>query len=154
MPSLLHVRDEENPMDRPVRKLILRREFLAGAAMSAGTVAFVKPGSVRGTQANSAIEMGIIGSGGRGIWLGNLANKETQIRIVAIQDPFEDRVARGRERLGIDPARCYTGIEAYKDLLASKLDAVAIESPPYFHPDQALAAVAAGKHVYLAKPVA
>jgi len=31
---------------------------------------------------------------------------------------------------------------------------VAIESPPYFHPEQAAAAVAAGKHVYLAKPVA
>jgi myo-inositol 2-dehydrogenase/D-chiro-inositol 1-dehydrogenase len=141
-------------MNKPANKLIPRREFLAGAAITAGTAAFVKPGSVRGTQANSAIEMGIIGSGGRGIWLGNLANKETQIRIVALQDPFEDRLSKGSERLGIDPSRCYKGLEAYKDLLASKLDAVAIESPPYFHPDHALAAVAAGKHVYLAKPVA
>jgi len=141
-------------MNQPVNKIIPRRQFLAGAAATAGTVAFVKPGSVRGTQANSAIEMGIIGSGGRGIWLGNLANKETQIRIVALQDPFEDRLAKGSERLGIDPSRCYKGLEAYKDLLASKLDAVAVESPPYFHPDQALAAVEAGKHVYLAKPVA
>src|SRR5205085_8951172 len=32
--------------------------------------------------------------------------------------------------------------------------AVAIETPPYFHPEQAAAAVDAGKHVYLAKPVA
>jgi myo-inositol 2-dehydrogenase/D-chiro-inositol 1-dehydrogenase len=141
-------------MNRPVSKLIPRREFLAGAAVSAGTVAFVKPGSVRGTQANSAIELGIIGSGGRGIWLGNLANKETQMRVVALQDPFEDRVTRGGEKLGIDRSRCYKGLEAYKDLLASKLDAVAIESPPYFHPEQALAAAQAGKHVYLAKPVA
>ena len=141
-------------MNKPANKLIPRREFLAGAAITAGTAAFVKPASVRGTQANSAVEMGIIGSGGRGIWLGNLANKETQIRIVALQDPFEDRLSKGSERLGIDPSRCYKGLEAYKDLLASKLDAVAIESPPYFHPDQALAAVEAGKHVYLAKPVA
>ena len=141
-------------MNKPASKLLPRREFLAGAALSAGTVAFVKPGSVRGTQANSAIEMGIIGCGGRGIWLGNLANKDTQMRIVALQDPFEDRLSKGSERLGIDPSRRYKGIEAYKDLLASKLDAVAIESPPYFHPDQALAAVEAGKHVYLAKPVA
>ncbi len=29
-----------------------------------------------------------------------------------------------------------------------------IESPPYFHPEQAAAAVDAGKHVYLAKPMA
>lgn len=141
-------------MNRSASKLIRRREFLAGAAVSAGAVAFVKPRSVRGTQANSAIEMGIIGCGGRGVWLGNLANKETQIKIVALQDPFEDRLAKASERLGVDPSRCYKGIEAYRDLLASKLDAVAIESPPYFHPDQALAAAEAGKHVYLAKPVA
>ncbi len=141
-------------MNKPVRRLIPRRKFLAGAAISAGTAAFVKPGAVRGTQANSAIEMGIIGCGSRGVWLGNLVNKETQIRIVALQDPFEDRLAKGRERLGIDASRCYKGLEAYRDLLVSKLDAVAIESPPYFHPDHALAAVQAGKHVYLAKPVA
>jgi predicted dehydrogenase len=35
-----------------------------------------------------------------------------------------------------------------------KLDVVVIESPPYFHPEQARAAVDAGKHVYLAKPIA
>jgi predicted dehydrogenase len=38
--------------------------------------------------------------------------------------------------------------------LEQKLDAVAIETPPYFHPEQAAAAVEAGKHVYLAKPIA
>jgi predicted dehydrogenase len=39
-------------------------------------------------------------------------------------------------------------------MLEQKLDAVAIESPPYFHPEQAAAAIDAGKHVYLAKPIA
>ena len=34
------------------------------------------------------------------------------------------------------------------------LDAVVIESPPYFHPIQAADAVSAGKHVYCAKPIA
>src|SRR5262249_14913124 len=34
------------------------------------------------------------------------------------------------------------------------LDAVVIQTPPYFHPEQAAAAVDAGKHVYLAKPLA
>ncbi len=140
-------------MNRKAR-LMARREFLTSAAVTGGTVAFVRPSAVRGTQANSAIEMGIIGAGGRGVWLGALAQKETQIKVVALQDPFEDRLIKGRDRLGVDPSRCYGGIEAYKDLLASKLDAVAIESPPYFHPDQAMAAVEAGKHVYLAKPVA
>ena len=39
-------------------------------------------------------------------------------------------------------------------MLQGKLDAVVIESPPYFHPEQAAAAVEAGKHVYTAKPIA
>jgi predicted dehydrogenase len=54
----------------------------------------------------------------------------------------------------VAPGRAYKGLKGYEDLLESKLDAVAIESPPYFHPEQALAAVLAKKHVYLAKPVA
>ena len=48
----------------------------------------------------------------------------------------------------------FTGLSAYRRLLEQKLDAVAIESPPFFHPIQAADAVAAGKHVYLAKPAA
>jgi len=136
------------------QKQMNRRNFLTAAATGGATLAFVKPASVRGTQANSAIEMGIIGTGGRGVWLGALAQKETQIKIVALQDPFEDRLVKARERLGVDSSRCHKGVDAYRELLASKLDAVAIESPPYFHPEQVIAAVQAGKHVYLAKPVA
>ena len=39
-------------------------------------------------------------------------------------------------------------------MLQQKLDAIVVESPPYFHPEHAAAGVAAGKHVYLAKPIA
>jgi predicted dehydrogenase len=39
-------------------------------------------------------------------------------------------------------------------MLEGKVDAIAIESPPYFHSEQAAAAVEAGVHVYLAKPMA
>jgi hypothetical protein len=39
-------------------------------------------------------------------------------------------------------------------MLDGKLDAVVIQTPPYFHPEQAAAAVEAGKHVFLSKPVA
>ena len=35
-----------------------------------------------------------------------------------------------------------------------RVDAVVIETPPYFHPEQAAAAVDAGKHVFIAKPIA
>jgi predicted dehydrogenase len=58
------------------------------------------------------------------------------------------------DKLGVPPARRFTGLSGYRRLLEQKLDAVAIETPPFFHPTQAADAVAAGKHVYLAKPVA
>jgi predicted dehydrogenase len=45
-------------------------------------------------------------------------------------------------------------LAGYKRLLDSGVDAVAIETPPYFHPEQAAAALDAGAHVYVAKPVA
>ena len=52
---------------------------------------------------------------------------------------------------GIDENRRFTGLSGCRRLLEQKLDAVAIESSPYFHPEQA-AAVDVGKHVFLAKP--
>jgi myo-inositol 2-dehydrogenase/D-chiro-inositol 1-dehydrogenase len=50
--------------------------------------------------------------------------------------------------------RIYYGPEAYRELANSKLDAVVIETPPYYHPDHAMAAVNAEKHVYVGKPLA
>jgi len=73
---------------------------------------------------------------------------------VAAADYFQDRVEEASKQFGIHAQRCYTGLSGYRRLLEGQLDAVAIMSPPYFHPEQATAAVAAGKHVYLAKPVA
>ena len=58
------------------------------------------------------------------------------------------------DKLKVPPAGRFTGLSGYRRLLEQKLDAVAIETPPFFHPTQAAEAVAAGKHVYLAKPVA
>ena len=59
-----------------------------------------------------------------------------------------------RDRFGVDKTKMFTRLSGYQQLIETDVDAVAIESPPYFHPEQAQAAVAAGKHVYLAKPVA
>ena len=58
------------------------------------------------------------------------------------------------ERFKIEPGRQFRTLSGYKRLLDEPLDAVVIETPPYFHAEQATAAVDAGKHVYLAKPMA
>ena len=130
-----------------------RRSFLKTATAAAG-LTIIGPASVSAYAANSRLELGIIGCGGRGIWIGDLFQKNTDTKVVAVHDYFKDRVDQAAKELEVEESRCHVGMGGYKQLLESKLDAVAIESPPYFHPEQAVAALAAGKHVYLAKPIA
>jgi predicted dehydrogenase len=109
---------------------------------------------VRGTQANSKIDLGLIGCGGRGKWIANLFTEHGGFHIAAAADYFQDRVDTFGEKFNVDPAHRHTTLSCYRKLLKEKLDAVAIESPPYFHPEQAAAAVEAGRHAYVAKPIA
>ncbi|MHC4625205.1 MAG: Gfo/Idh/MocA family protein [Planctomycetota bacterium] len=131
-----------------------RRRFIAGAGAAALSFAVVKPEHVRGTKANSKIKLGLIGCGGRGTWIAELFRQHGGYEIVAAADYFQTKVDAFGEKLGVPPAHRYTGLSSYRRLLEQKLDAVAIESPAYFHPEQAAAAVDAGRHVYLAKPIA
>jgi predicted dehydrogenase len=133
---------------------VSRRRFLADAGAAAIAFSVVKPEQVSGTSAQSRVTLGVIGCGGRGTWIANLFRKHGGYTIVAAADYFPDRVEAFGGKLGVPPAQRFTGLAGYKRLLEQKLDAVAIESPPYFHPAQAADAVAAGKHVYLAKPIA
>jgi predicted dehydrogenase len=139
-----------------------RREFVKASAAVAAGLAFVKPGSVFG---NDTIGLGIIGSGGRGGYIGREFLGVGGTRVVAIHDLFEDRLAETRERLDkvaeekgvpkIADGMLFKGPDAYRKLVeAPGVDAVIITSPPYFHPDHFEAAVAAGKHCWLEKPVA
>ena len=50
--------------------------------------------------------------------------------------------------------RRFSGLSGYRKLIASGVEAVALETPPCFFPEHAQAAVDAGLHVYMAKPVA
>ena len=134
------------------KREIGRRTFLkvAGAA----GFAIVAPRAVRGAEANSKIELGLMGCGGRGRWIANLFAASGHFQVVAVHDYFQDRADGAGTDHKVDAKRRYTGLGGYKALLADKCDAVASISPPYFRPEQAAAAVDAGKHVYLAKPIA
>ncbi len=132
---------------------IQRREFLTGASLAA-TFSVVGPAVAFGSKANSVIRLGMIGCGGRGTWIANLFARTGQYQFVACADYFPDRARAFGERFKVEPDRQFTTLSGYKRLLESPVDAVVIESPPYFHPEQAAAAVDAGKHVYLAKPMA
>ena len=127
-----------------------RRQFLR----TAGGALLLKPRTVFGYQANSRVEVGLVGCGGRGNWLAPFFPEHAGARVVGVADVIKSRLDATREKLQVDARRAYWGPEAYRELAQSKLDAVVIETPPCFHPVHAAAAVDAGKHVFCAKPVA
>ena len=142
-------------MEKKNQKTLNRRQFVSGlGAATLSTLLISKPAIVWGTQANSKIKLGLIGCGGRGTWIADLFQKHGGYELVALADYFPERVDAAGEKFKVDPSRRFTGLSAYKRLIDSGVEAIAIVSPPYFHPQQAAAGIDAGVHVYLAKPVA
>ena len=130
-----------------------RREFVQTAAAS--TLAAMTARAVHAADANAPLKIGLLGCGGRGPWIGDLFQKNGNARVVAVHDYFKDMADKAGDKLGVPPEKRFTGLDGYKHLIADGgVDAVAVISPPYFHPEQAVAAIEAGKHLYLAKPIA
>ena len=123
----------------------IRRRTLVQAA------AVVPFAAVRGTAANSAVTVGLIGSGGRGTFDAGLLVQDPKARLVAICDIFDDRLARGAKAIPAPDARQYKDMN---QLLSSDVDAVIIATPVFLHPEHFEAAVKAGKHIYIEKPPA
>src|SRR3984893_9236838 len=155
-------KDEKQQWNPPEK--IDRRKFIGVAAATAGAM-LVKPALVHGTAANSAVRVGLLGCGGRGTEIASTLIDTGGARVVARGDLFRDQLDAARAQFdkiqqakgyaAIDAAQLFAGPNAYQQIAASKeLDAVVIATPPYYHPRHFEAAVAAGKHVYLEKPVA
>lgn len=141
-----------------------RRKFIGVAAATAG-VMFIKPALVRGTAANSAVRVGLLGCGGRGTEDATNLVDTGRARVVALADLFQDQLDTARAALdkmqqakgysALDASQLFVGADAYHEIAASKdVDAIVIATPPFYHPQHLEAAVATGKHVYLEKPVA
>ncbi|MFN7931425.1 MAG: Gfo/Idh/MocA family oxidoreductase [Blastocatellia bacterium] len=142
-----------------------RRNFLKWGAGAGVGLLLLPPRIAFGSAANSSLGLGIIGCGERGNYDGGQFVANTEVRVTALHDLFDDRLAATRAHFDqlaaekgyakISTANIFKGSRAYEKLLQSKdVDVVLITSPPYFHPEHLEATVAAGKHVYLEKPVA
>ncbi len=132
-----------------------RRRFITQTGLGLASVATLSRAVAQGSTANSRLRLGLIGCGGRGTMLLNMFNAHGGYEIVAVADYFEERVQVAATKYNLSAAQTFTGLKCAEKMIArGGLDAVAIISPPYFHPTQARAAVDAGLHVYLAKPVA
>ncbi len=72
-----------------------RREFIGAAAATAG-IMFIKPSLVRGTAANSAVRVGLLGCGGRGTEDATNMIDTGGARVVALADMFQDQLDTAR----------------------------------------------------------
>jgi len=121
-----------------------RRTFLfAGSAV----VAHAVPPSDR-------INLGVIGSGGRGTFVMGVFQKDPSLHVSAICDVYEPNLERAvgaaTKRSGVAP-KIYRN---YKDLLADRdVHAVLIATPEHWHYQMVVDALAAGKDVYVEKPL-
>lgn len=131
-----------------------RRDFIKSTVVMASAINILPSRIVFGSEANEKVKLGLIGCGGRGRWIAHLFEKNAPFEITAVHDVFRKRAKRVAEECNVPDSKIFVGLNGYKDLLEADVEAVAIESPPYFHPEQVLSAVAKGKHVYLAKPIA
>jgi predicted dehydrogenase len=132
---------------------VTRRKFLSGAGAAALSFAVVAPSAARGTAANSRIRAGVIGLGGRGRMIAGMVQKHGGYELVALADYFEQVVDTAGEQFQVPRAGRFAGLSAYKKLIAAGVEAVFMETPPYCFPEHAEAAVEAGRHVYIAKPL-
>ncbi|HEY6549266.1 MAG TPA: Gfo/Idh/MocA family oxidoreductase, partial [Vicinamibacteria bacterium] len=136
-------------------KKLGRRDFLMRSALGAAALpgvakaptVFAAPTDAPG----SRIGLGIIGTGARAhSGLLPAAQQVKGVEIVGVCDAYRGRVIRAQQRTG-GRAKEY---KDWKALLADPaIDAVVIGTPDHWHKDQAIAALAAGKDVYLEKPM-
>lgn len=129
---------------------VTRRGFVGSAAAAGAAFTLVQPQSVRGSQANSRITVGLIGAGGRGTYDASLVQTDPRAQLVALCDRFPDRLEESNARLKLSNPTTYTD---YQKMLASNVDAVIIATPPFEHPQMLEDAVQAGKHIYCEKPM-
>ena len=139
------------------RQKLTRRELLKSSAMAAGTLVLTGPaGALMAAQGSDTIRVGVIGCGGRGSGAAhNCVQSSPGVKIVALADAFADRLQKLKSDFEVPEDRCFVGLDAYKQLLAlDDINLVILATPPGFRPVQLKAAIAAGKNVFMEKPVA
>jgi predicted dehydrogenase len=151
----MHIETQNRP------KGLSRRTFLQTSTKAAAAAAIALDVSrFAHAQGSDVLRVGLVGCGGRGAGAALQAlTADPGARLVAMCDIFQDRVqaklAKIREakpdQVQVDADHCFTGFGAYKKVIEAA-DVVLIANAAKFHPMQMLAAIQAGKHVFVEKP--
>jgi predicted dehydrogenase len=119
------------------------------AGIATGLATFGLP-AVQALGANETLNVGCIGTGGRCRTLMQSLAKIPNVRIAAVCDIYDVHLDLGKKLA--DPKAVTT--KNYTDILDSKdIDAVLIGSPDHWHVPMTVDACAAGKDVYVEKPL-
>jgi myo-inositol 2-dehydrogenase / D-chiro-inositol 1-dehydrogenase len=150
---------KSNPsLPQPInRRDFLKTSTVAASAAAIGTLDLSRSAHAAGSD---VIKVGMVGCGGRNAGAANEAlTADPGARLVAMADIFRDRVegklqelkaAKG-DQVAVDEAHRFTGFEAYQHVIEAS-DVVLIANAAKFHPFHAMAAIQAGKHVFVEKP--
>jgi len=140
-----------------------RRDFIKTTS-AASMVAMVSGGGALFAGGSDQLKVGLIGSGGRGRGAArDCVNSSPNVVITAMGDLFPDRVEGAYkwlteqlkpENLKVSAEARFSGFDNYKKVLAGDIDMVILACPPQFRPRHLKAAIEAGKHVFMEKPVA
>jgi myo-inositol 2-dehydrogenase/D-chiro-inositol 1-dehydrogenase len=150
--------------DASVTKRMDRRDFITTALGTAGFV-IINSRLVKGSSANSALRVGLLGCGKRGTADASHMVEGGAALVVALADPWQSQLERAKEHFDtlnaaqgypiVDRSQVFAGHNAFEDICGSKgLDIVVIGSPSSFHPLHLNAAIGSGKHVYCETPIA
>jgi predicted dehydrogenase len=155
--------DSSNPNDGASRRTFLKTSGLALGGVAASELLIVR--TAHANLQDETIRVGLIGCGGRGTGAAAQAlSTKGPVKLVAMGDAFADRLqgsldqlnknTADKSRIDVPEDRRFVGFDAYKQVLAAGVDMVILATPPGFRPVHFAAAVDAGKHVFMEKPVA
>lgn len=144
-----------------------RRDFLQATGAAVAVAAVATPQFARGgvhLSGSDTIRIGLVGCGGRGSGaaIHALNTQSGNVELAAVADVFDRRIRQAvsgarKEHEGkvtVSDDSTFSGFDAYRRLLDSDIDLVILATPPGFRPAQFEAAIEAGKHVFMEKPVA
>ncbi len=154
-------------MSDPAVSAFSRRRFLnaSGGALLAPAI-ITASSSLRAQQkvdSNETLRIGLIGCGGRGTGAAAQAlTADYNTKLVAVADAFDTQIdssiknlsTQFPDRVDVSPEMRFTGLDAFKKLLATDVDVVLLATPPGFRPEHLTAAVESGKHIFCEKPMA
>lgn len=160
MSELKPVHSAVAPSPTASRREFLKRSALAGAGAAAVNLAIARGAHAAGSD---LLRVALVGAGGRGTGAAlNILTTKANVKLVAVADAFSERIEaavknladRVKDRVDVPAERQFVGLDAYQKAIDCDVDLVLLCAPPGFRPAQFEAAVQAGKHVFMEKPVA